>query len=243
MIPWFRSKYGGRLEVDQLCKLLSEDCQTKDGNQTDDKFDLVSALSQILDIPSQIISIGPNQLSSIDSKLDLGWENGGWDFWVFDDGVNFNPALFVTYMNDELQGRHVIGVWKFNNSSLLPARAGLVHSPIVIDPGQIVVASFDYKTQNLKNSETSLIFSMPTDQSLEFVKHLPQTNNEWCNVIFFIINQTTVRRFIRPSLWLWGVGNVDWGDVRLNNLLVGDQPISLDGKINTDQLWIHCLDH
>jgi hypothetical protein len=217
LLCWWDYLYDNPTYLEAAHERLYTACDS-DGLQvpSDSEAQLRGIIASYLGVSATDIHLGPSQLAPMGSADVQQTDSEGWSYWVLADGVIENRALFATesfpYADN---ARRVIGVWTSLRPDLELARAGLVHSPLTVEPSVWLLSSFHYKTQDLIDGQVSVTFALPDEDLLGITEHLPATNGSWCRVVVIGGNATSHSQMIRPALWLWGTGSVTWTDVQL----------------------------
>ncbi len=228
LLCWWNSIYDKPAYLRATSEMLRTACDT-DGVLIPGDYEaqLRGIVASHLGVSSTDIRLGPSRLAPMGSVDTQQTKSEKWSTWVFADGVTGNRALFVTEsFPHDANMRRVTGVWTSPQPDLDLARAGLVHSPLAVEPSAWILASLYYKTQDLSGGQARMTFSLPDQDLLAITEHLPATHGGWCRVVVVGSNPTSHSQMVRPALWLWGTGSVTWTDAQLRDVFlpVGTEP-------------------
>ena len=192
--------------------------------RTDDR----RIVAELLSVPVEAVELGENLVENGGFEV---WRDGrpeGWAWSNMATGDPCNLALFVGGVEEfEAYEGHramrVDGFWIQRKPELEGARAGYWGGEIELKPDRPYVLSFYYRTRNLREGEAAIWVSYDAEVLFSGDHMLPDTEGEWRKFVIIGWNRKGEMGKIKPLLRSWGVGDIWFDGVRLEEVAMKPQ--------------------
>lgn len=191
-------------------------------------------VAEMLGLKEGDFELGDNLLANGGFETgDLHPANWEWATWT-GSGI-WEEALYIGGLDrsESYEGSHAIritGLWIRDAAGREASRAGYWAQAVTLKPRTSYLLSFYYKTQNLRKGQAALWLGESPNVLFAGDYMLPDTNGSWRKFIVLGRNKGAEPAEIRPLLRTWGVGDVWFDGVMLQEIILGPQVQVADMK-------------
>jgi len=184
-------------------------------------------VAEMLGLKEGDFELGDNLLANGGFETgDLHPANWEWATWI-GSGI-WKEALYIGGLDksesyEGNQAVRVTGLWIRDAAGREAARAGYWAQAVKLKPRTPYLLSFYYKTQNLRKGQAALWLGKSPHVLFAGDYMLPDTNGSWRKFMILGWNKGDEPAEIRPLLRNWGVGDVWFDGVMLQEVILGPQ--------------------